>query len=45
MAGMRMPRGRGAVPPVGVMKKGVLKRLLKMLFKGLRYSNFYNLSS
>ncbi len=33
MAGMRMPRGRGAVPPVGVMKKGVLKRLLKMLFK------------
>jgi len=32
MAGMRM-RGRGAVPPVGMMKKGVLKRLMGILFK------------
>ena len=32
MAGMRM-RGRGHVPPMGKMKKGVLKRLLGILFK------------
>ncbi len=35
MAGMRM-RGRGAVPPVGVMKKGVLKRLMGTLFKNYK---------
>ena len=32
MAGMKMPRGRGAVPPMGKMNLGVLKRLMGLLF-------------
>ena len=35
MAGMKM-RGRGAVPPIGKMKKGVLKRLMGILFKNYK---------
>ncbi len=35
MAGMKM-RGRGAVPPIGTMKKGVLKRLMSTLFKNYK---------
>ena len=33
MAGMKMPRGRGAVPPMGKLNVGVLKRLMGILFK------------
>ncbi|MBO7214555.1 MAG: ABC transporter ATP-binding protein, partial [Clostridia bacterium] len=37
MAGMKMHgRGRGAVPPMGKMKKGVLKRLMGKLFKNYK---------
>ena len=32
MKGMRSPRGRGAVPPVGKLNLGVLKRLMRILF-------------
>ena len=32
MAGMRTPRGRGAVPPMGKLNMGVLKRLMGLLF-------------
>ena len=32
MAGMRMPRRGGPMVPMGKMQKGVLKRLMKMLF-------------
>ncbi len=35
MAGMKM-RGRGHVPPMGKMKKGVLKRLMGILFKNYK---------
>lgn len=33
MAGMRGPRGRGPIPPMGKMNFGVLKRLMGMLLK------------
>ena len=36
MAGMRSPRGRGAVPPMGKLNKGVLKRLMGLLFKNYK---------
>lgn len=32
MAGMKMPRGRGAVPPMGKLNFSVLKRLMALLF-------------
>lgn len=36
MAGMKMPRGRGAVPPMGKMNLGVLKRLMGLLFSNYK---------
>ena len=36
MAGMRSPRGRGAVPPMGKLNTGVLKRLMGLLFKNYK---------
>ena len=36
MAGMKMHGRRGAVPPMGKMKKGVLKRLMGILFKNYK---------
>ena len=36
MAGMKMPRGRGAVPPMGKMNLGVLKRLMGLLFRNYK---------
>ncbi len=36
MAGMKMPRGRGAVPPMGKLNLGVLKRLMGLLFKNYK---------
>ena len=36
MAGMRNPRGRGAVPPMGKLNVGVLKRLMGLLFKNYK---------
>ena len=32
MAGMRNPRGRGAVPPMGKLNVGVLKRRMGVVF-------------
>ena len=36
MAGMRSPRGRGAVPPMGKLNLGVLKRLMGLLFSNYK---------
>ena len=36
MAGMKMPRGRGAVPPMGKINLGVLKRLMGLLFSNYK---------
>lgn len=36
MAGMRGPRGRGAVPPMGKLNLGVLKRLMGLLFSNYK---------
>ena len=36
MAGMRTPRGRGAVPPMGKLNLGVLKRLMGLLFSNYK---------
>ncbi len=36
MAGMRAPRGRGSVPPMGKLNLGVLKRLMGLLFKNYK---------
>ncbi len=36
MANMKMPRGRGAVPPMGKLNVGVLKRLMGILFSNYK---------